>query len=161
MGIPCASLCRGDGATGTGCATCVHPCTPSSAPALTAQEWGISQLCRPPPGSIPMRWAGGKGRGRRANSCLVSKGMEKVKMAAKLPSPPAHAGSRQRRKDPPYSHAPHGTCGQSSGSPWCSGSGVSPGPLCQCRGHGASLIPPSCSVPRLRAPSPALASLAP
>lgn len=89
---------------------------------------------------------GGQGEEGKFLPCFQGDGKSRNGGKAAFP-PPMHARSRQQRNEPPYSQAPHGTCGQSSGSLWCSGSGVSPGPLCRCPGHGASLVPLSCSIP--------------
>lgn len=130
-----------------------HPLPPHIAPHLPGNG-AFPQPC--PPGSVPMRWAGGEGRGTRANSCFVSKGMEKVEMAAKLPFPPPGAcwipATSLLTATLPTAQAGEAPARQRSGS------GVSPGPLCQRPGHGASLTPLSCSIPGFQAPS--LASLA-
>lgn len=127
-----------------------HPLPWHIAPRLPGNR-AFPQPC--PPGFVPMQRAGGEGRGTRANSCLVSKGMEKVEMAAKLPFPPPGAcwipATSLLTATLPTAHAGKALARQRSGS------GVSPGPLCRRPGHGASLIPLSCSSPGLQTPSPA------
>lgn len=131
-GIPCASLCWGDGATGSGCATRVHPHTPSSAP-----TWpGTGHF----PSLVPPVCPHALGRGRRANSCRVSKGMEK---------------RRNGRRAAFSWHMPDPGSGAMSCTP-CGkalvhrGSGVTAALgslLCRYPGCGASSIPSSRSIP--------------
>lgn len=126
-GTPCASLCRGDGATRSGCATRVHPHTPSSAPRIPSLV-------------TPRVCVHALGRGRRANSCRVSKGMEKSRNGRRaafswhMPDP----GSGAMSLHPATLPVARGAKRQFTAAP---GS-----PLCRYPGRGASFIPLSHSI---------------